>query len=79
MVRIDGPDENAGGIAPDLLNLLQRHILAPDVTVEIFLVERVQSLHRDVAYFPGEGFAVDDLKSKVLMGLNGNGTKASRR
>src|ERR1051326_1168742 len=64
-----GPDENACGIAPDLLNLLQRHILAPDVTVEIFLVEGVQSFHGNDAYLHGERFAVDDLKSKVLIRL----------
>lgn len=51
------------------MNLLERHILALDVTVEIFLVERVQSFHGDEAYFPGKCFAMDNLKSKVLIRL----------
>src|SRR5690349_19586100 len=63
------PDEDPGGIAPDLLNLLQRYILAPDITVENFLVKRVQSFHRYDMHFPGKGFAVDDLKSQVLIRL----------
>jgi hypothetical protein len=49
------------------LDLLQLYILAPDITIEVFLVKRVQSFHRNDVYFPREGFAVDDLKSKVLI------------
>ena len=51
------------------MNLRQRDIFAPDITVEILLVKRVQSFHHDDVYFPGEGSAVDDLKSKVLIRL----------
>jgi len=43
------------------LNLRQRDTLAADVTVEIVLVKRVQTFHNYDAYFPGEGFVVDDL------------------
>ena len=51
------------------MNQRQWDILVPYVTVEIFLIKRVQSFHCDDVYFPGEGFAVDDLKSKVLIRL----------
>ena len=51
------------------MNLRQRDILAPDVMVEIFLVKRVDPFHHDDMYFPGEGSAVDDLRSKVLIRL----------